>query len=252
MLPNNLKHQLYNGPCVGLFCKSTDSAFVEAAGYGGMDFVILDMEHGPASLESMHHHVRAASVAGMASVIRASGVDAHAIGSALDTGAAGVQVPNVNTAEQARQAVEAARFHPQGQRGVCRFVRAARFGTQPKADYFTSANEATLVLQVEGSEGVRNLDRILDIEGFDVLFVGPYDLSQSVGLPGQVDAPEVIQLIEEIARKASARGILLGAFSDQVARSRDLVNAGFRYLAHSVDVNIFAEACQRTRGDILD
>jgi 4-hydroxy-2-oxoheptanedioate aldolase len=131
-------------------------------------------------------------------------------------------------------------------------VRAARFGTQPKADYFTSANEATVVLQVEGAEGVRNLDRILEVEGFDVLFVGPYDLSQSVGLPGQVDAPEVIRLIEEIARKASAKGILLGAFSDQVDRSRDLLDAGFRYLAHSVDVNVFAEACQRMKGAIRD
>lgn len=250
MLSNNLKQTLRAGPCVGLFSKSTDSAFVEAAGYGGMDFIILDMEHGPASLETMHHHVRAAAMAGMASVIRASGLDAHAIGSALDTGADGVQVPNINTAEQARQAVEAARFHPLGQRGVCRFVRGARFGTQPKADYFAAANEATLVLQVEGSEGVRNLDRILEVEGFDVLFVGPYDLSQSVGLPGQVDAPEVIRLIEEIARKATEKGILLGAFSDQVARSRDLLDAGFRYLAHSVDVNVFAEACQRLRGDI--
>jgi len=237
---------------VGLFSKTTDSAFVEAAGYGGMDFMIFDMEHGPASLETMHQHVRAAMVAGMASVIRVSGVDTHAIGSALDTGADGVQVPNINTAEQARQAVKAARFYPAGQRGVCRFVRAARFGTQPQADYFTGANEATLVLQVEGTEGVRNLDQILEVEGFDILFVGPYDLSQSVGLPGQVDAPEVTRLIETIARKASAKGILLGAFSDQVARSRDLSNAGFRYLAHSVDVNVFAEACQRIRGAIRD
>jgi 4-hydroxy-2-oxoheptanedioate aldolase len=252
VLPITLKQILNDGPCLGLFSKTTDSAFVEAAGYGGMDFIILDMEHGPASLATMHQHVRAAALAGMASVIRASGCDAHAIGSALDTGADGVQVPNINTAEQARQAVEAARFHPQGQRGVCRFVRAARFGTQPKADYFTSANEATVVLQVEGAEGVRNLDRILEVEGFDVLFVGPYDLSQSVGLPGQVDAPEVIRLIEEIARKASAKGILLGAFSDQVDRSRDLLDAGFRYLAHSVDVNVFAEACQRMKGAIRD
>jgi 4-hydroxy-2-oxoheptanedioate aldolase len=252
VLPITLKQILNDGPCLGLFSKTTDSAFVEAAGYGGMDFIILDMEHGPASLETMHQHVRAAAVAGMASVIRASGCDAYAIGSALDTGADGVQVPNINTAEQARQAVEAARFHPQGQRGVCRFVRAARFGTQPKADYFSSANEATVVLQVEGAEGVRNLDQILEVEGFDVLFVGPYDLSQSVGLPGQVDAPEVIRLIEEIARKASAKGILLGAFSDQVDRSRDLLDAGFRYLAHSVDVNVFAEACQRMKGAIRD
>jgi 4-hydroxy-2-oxoheptanedioate aldolase len=248
----SLKQKLISGPCVGLFSKTTDSALVEAAGHGGMDFIILDMEHGPATLETMHHHVRAARLGGVAPVIRARGVDAHAIGSALDTGAEGVQVPNINTAEQAREAVMAARFHPHGHRGVCRFVRAARFGTQPKDAYFSEANEATLILQVEGTEGVRNLDQILDVEGFDVLFVGPYDLSQSVGLPGQVNAPEVVELIEEIARKAAARGILLGAFSDQVERSRALIREGFHYLAHSVDVNVFAEACQRLKGEIGD
>ncbi|GGY79021.1 HpcH/HpaI aldolase family protein [Marinobacter zhanjiangensis] len=250
MTQQSLKQKLKSGPCMGLFSKTTDSAMVEAAGLGGMDFIILDMEHGPATLETMHHHVRAARLGGVAPVIRARGIDAHAIGSALDTGAEGVQVPNINTADQAREAVAAARFHPYGQRGVCRFVRAARFGTQPKDDYFAEANEATLILQVEGTEGVRNLDEILEVEGFDVLFVGPYDLSQSVGKPGQVEAPEVIELIDEIARKAEARGILLGAFSDQLARSRDLIKGGFNYLAHSVDVNVFAEACQRLKGQI--
>lgn len=223
---------------------------VEAAGLGGMDFIILDMEHGPASLEAMHHHVRAAVLGGVSPVIRVSGVNAHSIGSALDTGADGVQVPNINSAEQARQAVAAARFYPSGQRGMCRFVRAAGFGTQAKSDYFSLANEKTLILQVEGEEGVRNLDDILAVEGFDVLFVGPYDLSQSVGLPGQVDAPAVLELIQQIARKASAKGVMLGAFSDEPQRTRDLRNEGFRYLAHSVDVNIFAEACRNVKGDI--
>lgn len=242
--------KLKNGHCLGLFSKTTDSAFVEAAGFGGLDFIILDQEHGPSSLENLQHHVRAAKLGGIASIVRVRGVDSHAIGSALDSGADGVQVPNINTAEQARRAVDGARFHPAGRRGVCRFVRAANYGTAAKESYFSEANKKTLVLQVEGTEGVRNLDAILEVGGFDVLFVGPYDLSQSVGLPGQVDAPEVLALIEDIAGKASAKGVLLGAFSDQASRSKDLMAAGFNYIAHSVDVNVFAEACQRMRGEI--
>ncbi len=249
-MKKSLHQKLSSGACVGLFSKTTDSAMVEAAGMGGMDFIILDMEHGPGTLETMHHHVRAAALGEVSPVIRVSGVDAHAIGSALDTGAEGVQVPNINTAVQAREAVAAARFHPAGQRGMCRFVRAAGFGTQAKDDYFSDAGGKLLILQVEGIEGIRNLDDILAVEGFDVLFIGPYDLSQSVGLPGQVDAPEVIRLMQEVARKATSRGILLGAFSDQVQRTRDLREEGFRYLAHSVDVNVFAEACSRLKGEI--
>ena len=237
------KEQLRQKTCLGLFSKTLDSALVEATGLAGLDFIILDTEHGPASLETLHQHVRAARVSGLAPIIRVKDLDAQAIGAALDTGAAGVQVPNINHAEQARAAINAARFHPQGQRGVCRFVRGAAFGSQDKRAYFRQANEKLLVLQVEGLAGVENLDAILALEGFDVLFVGPYDLSQSVGKPGEVDAPEVRQLITQIADKARAKGILLGAFCDTPDNARRLRAAGFRYLAYGVDIQIYLDAC---------
>lgn len=240
----SLKQTLKTQATTGVFSKTTDSAFVEAAGIAGLDFIILDMEHGPATLETMHQHVRAAKMTKMASIIRVKGVDAHAIGSALDTGTDGVQVPNISTAQQAEEAVKAARFHPHGQRGVCRFVRAAHFGEQDRNDYFTSANEKIVILQVEGVEGVKNLDSILEVEGFDVLFIGPYDLSQSIGRPGEVESPEVLQLMQEIAEKATQKGIVLGAFSDNLERNKSLKQQGFNYIAYSVDVNIYLEACK--------
>ena len=234
-------------PKIGIFSKTLDSAFVEASGLAGLDFIILDTEHGPASLETLHNHVRAAHLTAMHPIIRVKGVEAHAIGSALDTGAAGVQVPNINSAEQAREAVHAARFHPIGSRGVCRFVRTANFGEKDKASYFQEANQALLVLQVEGLEGVKHLNEILDVPGFDVLFVGPYDLSQSVGKPGEVDAPEVVSLMQDIARKASAKGVFLGAFCDTPNNAKILRKEGFQYLAYSVDVNIYLEACKKIK-----
>lgn len=238
----SLINKMKEGVATGIFSKTLDSAFVEAAGLAGLDFIILDTEHGPASLETLHNHVRAARLTAMHPVVRVKGIEAHAIGSALDAGAAGVQVPNINSAEQAREAVQAARFHPVGSRGVCRFVRAADFGDQDKASYFQEANQAVVILQVEGLEGVSNLDAILDVPGFDVLFVGPYDLSQSVGKPGEVDAPEVVTLMREIAGKAKAKDVLLGAFCDTPENAKLLRDEGFSYIAYSVDVNIFLEA----------
>ena len=238
----SLINKMKEGVATGIFSKTLDSAFVEAAGLAGLNFIILDTEHGPASPETLHNHVRAARLTAMHPIVRVKGIEAHAIGSALDTGAAGVQVPNINSAEQAREAVQAARFHPVGSRGVCRFVRAANFGDQDKASYFQEANQAVVILQVEGLEGVSNLDAILDVPGFDVLFVGPYDLSQSVGKPGEVDAPEVVALMREIAEKAKAKGVLLGAFCDTPLNAKLLRNEGFSYIAYSVDVNIFLEA----------
>ena len=238
----SLIDKMRDGVATGIFSKTLDSAFVEAAGLAGLDFIILDTEHGPASLETLHNHVRAARITAMHPIVRVKGIEVHAIGSALDTGAAGVQVPNINSADQAREAVHAARFHPVGSRGVCRFVRAANFGNQDKASYFQEANQAVVILQVEGLEGVKHLDAILDVPGFDVLFVGPYDLSQSVGKPGEVDAPEVVALMREIAEKAKAKDVLLGAFCDTPENAKLLIDEGFSYIAYSVDVNIFLEA----------
>ncbi|WP_027875195.1 HpcH/HpaI aldolase family protein [Spongiibacter marinus] len=233
------KKKLGEEPCLGLFSKTLDSDFVAAVGYGGMDFIILDMEHGPVPLPTIHHHTRAAIMAGLVPVVRVKGVDSHAIGSALDAGALGVQVPNIATAEQAAVAVKAAKYHPNGMRGVCCYVKAADFGEQPKQDYLRKANNTLLILQVEGVEGIENLDAILDVDGFDILFIGPYDLSQSVGKPGQVDSPEVLDLMRRISSKAKAKGVLLGSFSDSLHRNASLKEEGFSYIAYSVDVNIF-------------
>jgi 4-hydroxy-2-oxoheptanedioate aldolase len=235
----NLIEKMRKRACIGIFSKTTDSAFVEAAGYGGLDFIILDMEHGPTTWETLHNHVRAAKLTGVSALIRVKGVDAHAIGAALDTGAAGVQIPNINNAEQAEAAVKAARFYPLGSRGVCRFVRAAEYGRLPKQEYFESENKKIVVLQVEGVEGVNNLDAILEVKGFDVLFVGPYDLSQSVGKPGQVNSPEVLSLIKQIANKTKEKQVLLGGFSDTPENLKFLKREGFQYIAYSVDVNLF-------------
>jgi 4-hydroxy-2-oxoheptanedioate aldolase len=237
-----LREQLHQGACIGIFSKTLDSAFVEAAGRANLDFIILDTEHGPANWETIHHHVRAARLTAMAPVVRVRGLDPHAIGAALDSGAVGVQVPNISTAAQAAEAVAAARFHPLGKRGVCRFVRAAGFGGSERSAYFEAANEALLVLQVEGAEGVENIDAILAVPGFDVLFVGPYDLSQSIGRPGEVESREVLSLIQHIASATAAAGKHLGIFCDTPAALARYRGLHVPYLSYSVDVSLFREA----------
>lgn len=243
-----MKTKMTTQTVMGIFSKTTDSNLVEATGLSGLDFIILDMEHGPATLETMHNHVRAAKISGITSIIRVKGMESHAISSALDTGADGVQVPNISTAQQAKEAVNSARFYPNGNRGVCRFVRAAQFGEQDRNEYFATANKKIVVLQVEGVEGIKNLDEILAVKGFDVLFIGPYDLSQSIGKPGEVESEEVMGLMQEIAMKAKAKGIVLGAFSDNLERNESLKKQGFNYIAYSVDLNVYVDACKKIIG----
>ena len=244
-LIRTFRAKLKEHACIGIFSKTIDSNFVEAAGFSGLDFIILDMEHGPASLEIAHNHVRASLVNEMLPIIRTKGADPHSIGSALDTGALGVQVPNISNASQAKEAIDAARFYPEGMRGVCRYVKSANFGSMDKQLYFKQANQSLLILQVEGVEGIKNLDEILSLKGFDILFIGPYDLSQSIGKPGQINSPEVIKLMQKIATKCLKKNITLGVFSDSLNQHRSLKSEGFKYIAHSVDINIYLEACQK-------
>ena len=236
----------------GIFSKTIDSNFIEAIGFGGMDFVIIDQEHGPIHNETLHNHVRAAKIGGMLSIVRVKGVDANAIGAALDSGADGVQVPNISTAEEAHAAVQAAKFYPSGNRGVCRFVRAAEFGGKQKEDYFAGANEKLVILQVEGTEGIDNLDEILKVQEFDILFIGPYDLSQSLGIPGQIDHPKMETLMNDVAEKAQRQGKKLGTFADSISTAQKLLKGGFEYLAYSVDLNIFLEAVKTLKREITE
>lgn len=235
--------KLLAGKVVGPFMKTGDPAFVEAAGYAGMDFAILDMEHGPVSAETMQNNIRAAQLAGMLPVVRVPAISEEAIGKVLDIGAAAVQVPQITCAEDAGKAVRFAKFYPKGERGVCRFVRAAHYSNLERSAYFKTANEALVFIQLEGGEAIRNLDAILSVEGIDLAFIGPYDLSQSLGVPGEVNHPTVIAEMKKIVEAAKAKGIAVGVFADTVAAAKMWLEAGVQYISYSVDVGIFSEAC---------
>jgi 4-hydroxy-2-oxoheptanedioate aldolase len=230
---------------IGIFSKTTDSSFVEAAGIAGLDFIILDQEHGLVSRERLYDHIRAAKSTTMKSIVRVAELNSNLIGSAFDAGADGVQVPNISTVEDAMKAVESARFFPLGMRGVCRFVKAASYGDMDRTEYFETENNKILILQVEGTEGIKNIDAILGLEGFDILFIGPYDLSQSLGLPGQISHPIVLEEIRKISEKSKLKGKRLGAFIDTVEGLNLMKSYGVDYLAFSVDVNIYLEACKK-------
>lgn len=239
------REKMKRGAVLGIFMKTCDPGFVETAGYGGMDFVILDMEHGPISVEHMQENIRAAQVAGVVPIVRVS--SREEISKVLDIGAAGVQIPQVSTAEEARAAVREAKFFPNGERGVCRFVRAAHYSAMDRAEYFPEANKALVIVQLEGQEAIRNMDAIMEVEGIDILFIGPYDLSQSLGVPGETMHPSVISQMEEIVAKAKAKGILVGTFTDDRETLELWSKAGVQYLSYSVDMGIFCEACRKVR-----
>lgn len=232
-------------PVFGPFMKTCDPAFVEAAGWAGMDFAILDMEHGPVSIESMQNNIRGAQVAGILPVVRVPAITEEAIGKALDIGAAAVEIPQITNASQAREAVKIAKFYPAGERGVCRFVRAARYSTMSGQDYFTDANDTLVIAQLEGTEAIANMREILAVEGIDIVFIGPYDLSQSLGIPGQTTHPRVVEAMKEMIAAAKENGVVIGTFTDSEETMKMWIDAGVQYISYSVDVGIFADSCRK-------
>ena len=124
-----------------------------------------------------------------------------------------------------------------GSRGCNRFVRAGKYGSIDKNQFFGKANEETaVILQVEGQDGVAALSDILTVKGIDVLFVGPYDLSASLGIPGQVDHPKVIEQMEQIMKEAEKVGVAIGFFVDDVRKAVVWRNRGVQYVSFSSDV----------------
>ncbi|MBA7475061.1 2-dehydro-3,6-dideoxy-6-sulfogluconate aldolase [subsurface metagenome] len=240
MKKNYLKKALQDGKVVfGPFLKFTDPAVVEIMGFAGFDFVIIDAEHGPISMQNAQNMIRAAETANITPVIRVANNDEALILRALDIGAQGIEIPQINSKSQAIKVIRSVKYSPQGERGVCRYVRAANYSSMDKFEYFKSANNETMIIaHIEGVEGINNLDEILSVPGIDVIFIGPYDLSQSLGIPGEVNNPLVTERMKEVVLKCKENKVSVGTFTDDIKTAKFWVSLGVQYMAFSVDVGI--------------
>ena len=232
MNANRMKRKLLAGePAFGVSVMFPSPHVVDIVGRLGFDWVLIDCEHGSISLESVELMVMAAETAGVTPIARPSVNSFEAIGQLMDRGVMGVQVPHVNTAEDARRAVESVKYHPMGERGLAAGVRAANYGYgMSMSDYAQQSNAETLVcVQIEEGEAVRNVDKIVQVEGVDVFFVGPSDLSQSLGYPGRPDAPVVREAMDGVFATVAAEGKVSGSAGNASAHRR-YMDQGVTYL----------------------
>lgn len=231
-MKNRMKEKLLSGrPAFGVSVMFPSPQVVEMVGRLGFDWVLIDCEHGSTSPESVELMVMAAELAGLTPIARPWTNSPEAILRLMDRGVMGVQIPHVNTAADARRAVESVKFHPLGNRGLAAGTRPANygFGVSP-ADYVVEANRETLVcVQLEEAEALHNLGEILQVEGVDVLFVGPSDLSQSMGHPGRSDVPEVREAMNQAFAAIVAAGKVPGSAGNTQA-IRGYLQKGVRYL----------------------
>jgi len=230
---------------IGTWLNLGSSLTAEIAASAGFDWVVIDMEHGAGDHESMVHQVQAVSATPAAPLVRVAWNEAPRFKRVLDLGVSGVVVPCVADGEEAKQAVSAMRYPPQGIRGVASLNRACDFGREFQA-YFARANDELLtVVQVETEASVERADEIAAVDGVDVLFIGPMDLSTSMGIVLQYDHPRfkaALARVSEACRRAGkAAGILLGR-PEQVP---DTIAAGFTFVGLGSDGGVMAEGMAR-------
>ncbi len=209
-----LRSRIHNGEVLyGMSINFASPDAVELGAIAGFDFVTFDGEHGPLDLGALTAMARAADARGLPAVARPPNASPDTILRFLDIGLLGVMVPQVGNADSARRIVNAVKYPPSGSRGLG-IVRANRWGDDDPAEYTIRANDETVVMTlIESIDAVDQIDRILEVEGVDVAWIGPTDLSQSLGHQGRTDHPEVWSAIERIcvaarkAGRASAVGV---------------------------------------------
>lgn len=243
---NKLKRTFKEGGvAIGSFvtCESPD--MVEIMALGGFDFIIIDTEHGSLSVETTKGLVRAAEYRGITPITRVTENSDTKILRALDVGAHGVQVPQVNTAEDAEKAVRAAKYFPDGNRGIA-LTRAADYGNIGAFEHFKKANEETMVVvHCENIEGFNNLENIVELPGVDVIFLGPFDMSQSLGIPGQLDHPKIQEISEKVIEITRKAGKTAGIFVTTAEQAKMRAEQGFQYIALQMFDTFVLNACKR-------
>jgi len=230
-------------PPVGTWISSASPIVAEAMGCAGFDWGVLDMEHSPLDLMGVVHLLQALSSTRMLPVVRVPWNDAVMVKRVLDAGAPAVMFPFVQSSDEARRAVAATRYPPQGVRGMAGMSRATRFGTS--TNYFRLANQHVgVIVQLETPQALAQIDEIADIEGLDALFIGPADLSAAMGHIGQFTHPEVMDAMARAVQRCKALGKpvgTLGGSPETVAQYRAM---GFDYVAVSSDIGFIMRAAQ--------
>jgi 2-keto-3-deoxy-L-rhamnonate aldolase RhmA len=233
-------------PALGVFCKSRDPAVIEALAYAGYEFAVADLDHSALGLSDVEQLVRAADAAELPVLVRLTAGGLHDVGRVLDAGAAGVQVVDVTSVEDARRWRSAARYPPDGTRGLAFSQRAASFGAVSPREYLEQARRGTTVVaQIESLRGISALPEILQAGDLvDALFLGPVDLSASMGHPADVDHPSVVAALDAAATQIVDAGAPLGIFAADLQQAARWAARGATMIVVGSDMTLVASAAR--------
>ena len=225
---------------VGTIVTLAAPAVAELLSQAGLDWLWIDTEHAPLDAAAAQMLLQAARIP---CIVRTADGSEATLKKALDMGADGVIVPLVNTAEQARAIVACSKYPPMGRRAIG-LVRAQAYGFELERTVQTANQRTSVIVQIEHIEGVRNIDAICAVQGIDAVFVGPYDLSGSMGLTGQVTHPQVLAAINQVRVAAQKAGRRLGIYGHTAERALAFLDEGYTLIAVGMDTSLLGGAAR--------
>ena len=234
---------------LGVFVTMADCAVSEIVGYAGFDYVWIDAEHAALDRQEIYHHILAAQSAGAAAFVRVPGVDPAQVKAILDMGPDGIIFPFVETAEIAELAVRSCLYPPIGMRGQGP-IRAIKYGLDDENAYIeNSSAKVWKILQIENMKGYENLDAIMNVEGYDSIFVGPADLARSIQLPAAEKQARLSAILDDIGQRLAKRHIVAGSATGSSPENiQECKNRGFHWLAIAQDVRVLGSGLRDILG----
>lgn len=222
----------FSTPGIAMLCNAAD-----------LDFVLIDMEHGPLDIAQVARMIAGFKATRISPVVRVPALEYHFVARVMDAGAHGIMAPNVRTADQARLLNDAMRYAPSGGRGLGLGTSHNDFQRPDAPEYLNQANERNILLcQIESTTALENLEEIASVPGVDCLWVGHMDLTQSMGIVGQLHHPQFLSELARVARVAEAHGQFAGIQPGSVRQAEEWMELGYNVISYSTDIGVYSSA----------
>ena len=241
---NYLKEKLEtNKQTIGTWNIIVSTMVVDVIASSGIDFIVIDAEHGSISYETAQAMISICEGYNVTPIMRVGEINESLILRALDIGSHGVQLPNITTIEDAKKFVQFAKYPPLGVRGFSPYTKAGLYDVTNGQKMPAIANENTLLIaNVEGEEGIKNLQEIVEVDGIDVIFIGLFDMSKSLGIAGDVQNPRVMEKLDEAIEVIHKNGKKVGSIASNLDMLEVLKKKKIDYLTYSVDTGMIKES----------
>ena len=241
MIKNNfLKEKLMKDlPVLGTWIVVPSINNIDIISSSGVDFVIIDREHGPITFETAQEMAIACQARNVSPLMRVGDIEKSFIQNALDIGVHGIQIPNIETKDDALKVINYSKYPPIGDRGFSPYTRAGDYTNLNSKKLLNESNSNTIVvLNIEGKNAIKNIDEILSIKHIDIIFVGLFDLSKELQIPGEIENPKILEALKLISKKCQDHGIYVGTIATNLNQIEQFIEIGLKYIVYGVDCNM--------------